>query len=378
MASGNRSHHCHLVKRVKEVEEAKAQGESNARESKSTTDVNNEDAVAATDRNEDDSTRSDNNKKSSSSYLACRIGSNVEHKGKVLTMFAKNIPDDHSSAPILPPDVIPLFDEEHDMSCLSEGKLWYNCLRHNNTKRKYVKGSYHDSMFDHKYSDIIDWNHTGDLDIVVLLPDSLETTSIKIRRAPDSLCNDIVQLNKLLKTKVPNCRGKKFGDSGKMYSMGKRSESKEYSISNQNEEVRKMMTSIGLERKKWFKEQFPIEYKEYFSSENKLDYMKTCLSDFMVHSVNLRNASHYDVNDATITTATWVEDKIGETENWYFVFPNLTRDLKRAMVVKLFQGCTINWDGKLVRHASSLTRLRGGAGRSSSAGNCELRRRNRR
>ena len=64
--------------------------------------------------------------------------------------------------------------------------------------------------------------------------------------------------------------------------------------------------------------------------------MKSCLSDFMVHCVNLRNASHYNINDATITTSTCVEDDIGETQKWCFVFPNLTRDLKREFLVKKF------------------------------------------
>ena len=162
-----------------------------------------------------------------------------------------------------------------------------------------------------------------------------------------------------------------------MFSMGKRSESKEYVISKHNQDVRKLMTEIGNERKLWFMKEFPEEYKEQFSTENNLEYMKSCLSDFMVHSVNLRNASHNDINDATLTSTTWIEDTVGDTENWYFVFPNLSRDLKKAIVVKLFDRCTINWDGALVCHASSLTRLRGGAGTSTSAGNCELRRRNR-
>ena len=316
------------------------------------------------------------NKKRSSPYFSSNIQSEMLPKPKLIVLVAKSLDDNHSSAPILPPDVITLNKSVHKMTSQSEGQLWYNCLRHNNTRRRYVKGSYHDTMFGHKYSDIIDWRQTGDLDILVLLPDMGETR-VKIRCAPVVLSDKIVNFNRLLRSKTPNCRGVRFGDSGKMFSMGKRSESLEYSISRKNRDIQEMMTSIGYERKKWFQDQFPDDYLEYFNTENQLDYMKTCLSDFMVHSINLRNASHYDVNDATITTTTWVEDEQDSTHNWYFVFPNVTRDMKKAIVVKLFHGCTINWNGAVLRHCSSLTtRLRGGDG--TSAGNCELRRRRRR
>ena len=158
--------------------------------------------------------------------------------------------------------------------------------------------------------------------------------------------------------------------------MGKRTESLEYAISEKNKELRDMMQSIGIERRKWFEKNFPDDFEKHFNTDNKLQYMKSCLSDFMVHSVNLRNASHFDVNDASITTTTWIEEEIGSTENWFFLFPNVTRDMETAIVIKLFHGCTINWDGAILRHCSALPRLRGG-NRSTTAGNCELRRRRR-
>jgi hypothetical protein len=40
-------------------------------------------------------------------------------------------------------------------------------------------------------------------------------------------------------------------------------------------------------------------------------------------SVNMSNASHYDVNDASQGFSIWTEDKPGTTKNWYFVLPNL-------------------------------------------------------
>ena len=317
----------------------------------------------------------DKSKDTFSSYFQTFNNRLFINTNRVITLVAKSIPDNHSYAPILAPDVFRLKNVEHKMSCGGEGRLWYNCLRHNLSRRRYVKGSYHNNMFNHKYSDIIDWRESGDMDILVILPDKT-LSKISIRRAPEQLSRKILLMNEALKSKRCNCRGLRFGDEGKMYSMGKRSETQEYVVSEKDSNIRSLMTSIGIERRSWFQNEFPKEFEEHFSTENNLDYMKPCLSDFMVHSINLRNASHYDVSDVTITTTTWVEDQIGNTDNWYFLFPNVTRDMETAIVIKLFHGCTINWDGAKLRHCSSLTRLRGGNG--TSAGNCELRRRRRR
>ena len=103
-----------------------------------------------------------------------------------------------------------------------------------------------------------------------------------------------------------------------------------------------------------------------------IDYMKDNLTDFMVHSIALCNSSHYDVNDSTITITTWVEDIVGNTDNWYLVFPNvaLIDNLKnkKATLIKLSHGCTVSWDASKLRHASSKVSYKR---RGSSAGNCE-------
>ena len=42
-----------------------------------------------------------------------------------------------------------------------------------------------------------------------------------------------------------NCRGKEFGDMGKMFRMGKRFKSKEYAISKNNQDGHGLMAIIG-------------------------------------------------------------------------------------------------------------------------------------
>jgi hypothetical protein len=78
-------------------------------------------------------------------------------------------------------------------------------------------------------------------------------------------------------------------------------------------------------------------------------------------SVNLGNASHFDVHDASQGFAVWTEDVPGHGENWFFVLPNV-HGLKpdgvtkfRGMAVKLGHGVAISWDGRVVRHCTSVS-----------------------
>ena len=39
---------------------------------------------------------------------------------------------------------------------------------------------------------------------------------------------------------------------------------------------------------------------------------------------------------------------------WAFILPNVTRDGKKAIAIKLCHGRSIEWDGWLIRHCSTL------------------------
>ena len=78
-----------------------------------------------------------------------------------------------------------------------------------------------------------------------------------------------------------------------------------------------------------------------------------------VLSINLGNSSHFD-NDNSISTAVWAEKVPGRAKNWYFVLPNLTDSLdnKRSVdgvVIELFHGAVLSWDGRLICHCTSNT-----------------------
>jgi hypothetical protein len=71
-------------------------------------------------------------------------------------------------------------------------------------------------------------------------------------------------------------------------------------------------------------------------------------------SVDLANASHYDVNDATQGFSIWTEDEPGGVKDWYFVLPNVygrrmpntdgtPGEMFHGVAIKLAHGVLISW-----------------------------------
>ena len=73
----------------------------------------------------------------------------------------------------------------------------------------------------------------------------------------------------------------------------------------------------------------------------------------IVSSVNLINSSHLDVYDTTMSIVTWTTDYEGEVTGWHLIFPNLTCDGERGLVVEIQDGVTIIWDAAKIHHCST-------------------------
>ena len=78
-------------------------------------------------------------------------------------------------------------------------------------------------------------------------------------------------------------------------------------------------------------------------------------------SVNLGNSSHYNVNDCSQGFAVWTEETPGKASNWYFIMPNVhgTREDGSpfsGLVVRLYHGVAISWDGRVLRHCTSVSK----------------------
>ena len=177
----------------------------------------------------------------------------------------------------------------------------------------------------------------------------------------------------------------------KMFGFGIYKDDTEFKISERNEDIQEMVFNIAKERKEWMELEFKEDFKSLLNDKIDLSYLNDSISDFMIHSVSLANSSHYDINDGSITTSTWVEETVGNTKNWFLLFPNVVshvtgvRDTdtvdssngfleetnNRATAIQLFDGCTVNWDAARLRHASSQVSYRN-RNNGTSGGNCQV------
>jgi hypothetical protein len=76
-------------------------------------------------------------------------------------------------------------------------------------------------------------------------------------------------------------------------------------------------------------------------------------------SVDLGNAAHYDVHDASEGFSVKTEDTPGTGTNWFFLLPNVhcVRDDGmhfNGIAIKLRHGTVISWDGRVVKHCTTV------------------------
>ena len=84
------------------------------------------------------------------------------------------------------------------------------------------------------------------------------------------------------------------------------------------------------------------------------------VSTTMNLSVNLANASHFDVNNALQGFIIWMEDEPGTTKDWYFVLPNVhgqipnSNKTSNGLANCLTNGVLVCWDGRVICHCTSM------------------------
>ena len=78
-------------------------------------------------------------------------------------------------------------------------------------------------------------------------------------------------------------------------------------------------------------------------------------------SVNLGNASHVDVHDASQGFSVWTAERCGVATRWSFVLPNVHGGVRpdgtpyNGIAIRIRHGVALSWDGRQVRHCTSLS-----------------------
>ena len=294
---------------------------------------------------------------------------------KVIRLDCIQFLHDKPETPLLPPDYINLsggisFDGTPRSTRLKEvvrAREEYNRLRKEklsvNRHRKFVFGAMYDRLFPEFFE--IDPMYK-DYDLIVTLP-SKKVTEVHIRLvAPhegddkDNLLMSIVELGRSLPGQG-NCRGKDVGDIGSMHAIGlKSAKSKSYYVTQEKTAVKTEMASKLMTE--WMQDNMRhvlsnIRLKDSELKVEPSPALKNAPGSRMMISVNLANSPHYDNGDTSESVAIWVEDKPGQSVNWYFVLPNMSYQGSKGVVVKLMHGLVISWDGREIFHCTSKTNV---------------------
>lgn len=225
--------------------------------------------------------------------------------------------------------------------------------------RRFVLGALYSQIFPGcKMIDLSGQRQGSMVDLNLTVGKIVSTVTIASAVDQNDLLDSIVELGQLLPEKG-NCRAK-VCDEGTMHALGYRSPSlsllyKPTLLPGMWEAVKRM----GHHFSDWAKKVFPvvsegIELAESCKSHTRLE---DCLGTCVMISRDLGNASHYDNADDSKSIAIWVEEVPGQASNWHFILPNASIDGSLGVAIKLFHGVSVCWDGRLIRHCTSVTAL---------------------
>ena len=280
---------------------------------------------------------------------------------------------DTPDTPLLPPDCIHMspdnsFDGTPRSRCLKDPQLArgeYNRLRKAKAsakrQRKFVFGAMYEELFQGYYE--VD-PMFKDYDLVVTLP-SKKSSHLYIRMvapdtgiAKDNLLASLVEVGRSL-SGPGNCRGKGVGDLGSMHAIGIKSASSRCVYVTKETTSRKVEIASKL-MTDWMQDNLrdvlsAIRRKDAELCLEPCPSLKDAPGSRMMISVNLANSPHYDTGDTSESVAIWLEEKPGQSENWYFVLPNMSYKGSKGVIVKLHHGLVISWDGREIFHCTSKT-----------------------
>ena len=224
-------------------------------------------------------------------------------------------------------------------------------------KRKYLSGSSYQHIFM-EHARIVDVrDYGGLLDLRIRLNDG----SISLLKVRD--LNLEVDAMIEIKDFSERCdkRSKVRGsaqDHGYMYAFGRFTKESNYVSMKADEMNIRRYTEVS---KSVLRKYFKDELEEIMTADRNqgvtpLESMggEDGISSYCLVSEDLVNAGHYDL-DTSVGVSVFNEKVPGTAKDWFFVLPNTVivgENDEKAVIIKLFDGCTICWDGRKVFHCT--------------------------
>ena len=279
----------------------------------------------------------------------------------------KQISVNDKKSPILPPD---------DLACLQRGisfrikkaniveareayRLGVNVRGSGRKQRKYLYGSRYRNFFEGYYKVLDVREFGGSINLKIMIQDG-EMSVLKIRDIGDDseLLQSVKNFN--LGMEKSSVARSQSGDSGKMYAFGFHNSKDGNYKSMRN--VKMGIKDYSITARKGLEKYFSKEIGEIVAADRGQGIVPTIamggeqgVSAYALVSEDLVNAAHYDL-DTSVGISVFNELIPGKASNWNFVLPNTTLvdgNEKEAVVIKLFDGCAIAWDGRKIFHCTS-------------------------
>ena len=270
------------------------------------------------------------------------------------------------NAPVLPPDV---------QLCAQKGKgnpIYYHVASEAREayklgmlarsskfkKRKFLAGSSYQSIIWENAKKIDVQKFGGKLDLNIRMKDG-SITILKVR----DLSSEVEALTEIKKfndrcNKQSIVRGGSQ-DNGQMYAFGRFRKDKNYVSMTQNDEmnIRQYIEVSKLLLEKYFKNELQ-EIRDADRAQGVVPLESMCgengISSYCLVSKDLVNAAHYDL-DTSVGISVFNEKIPGTAKDWYFILPNTVLadgNKQEAIIIRLFDACTLSWDGRVVFHCT--------------------------
>ena len=288
-------------------------------------------------------------------------------------------PDESFFSPLLPPDIM----DDVQYKNTNEARIVYQRkLRESDSNkygcRKYVKNAFHQKI-DSDTTLVYDPKEKGDVVFHITIQDEHERphshTLIQTFTVPydfyhhSDICKHLLlRTPSLLGSTRSNC-----GDRGSMNAIGlvvdrNKGVIVESKIVEKNPSFVREIPHLCLSAAKIADRHIPGMRSsiQRFEAQTELEipcYLagRQGFACHMVASVDLGNATHYDVNDVSPALLIYDEIVPGCATNWYFVFPNIlikyADKTYNGLAIRCGRGVAINWDGRLQRHGTAITNL---------------------
>ena len=238
-------------------------------------------------------------------------------------------------------------------------KIGMGMISSRRTLRKYLRGSTYRNVFrdNGRVLDVRDYG--GKVDLKIRLGGN-ETSTLKVR----DLSIESESLG-IIKEFSEKCRKDSVarpssGDLGSMFAFGYRSkESGDYvSMKGENSDL---IRNYNVVSRKLFDKHFPEDVKDIIDADREQNIVPSAsmggvdgISAYCLVSRDLINAGHFDL-DTSVGISVFNERIIGKAVDWFFILPNTVVDgesNERAVMIQLFDGCTLCWDGRKIFHCT--------------------------